>query len=91
MIGHGQDDWVIPIRALPILTIPTLAATGSEMNSSAVISNDETKVKSFVQADCLFPKVTLVDPELTLTVPKDQNAYGVCDIITHVTKHISMV
>jgi len=86
MIGHGQDNWVIPTRALPIITVPTLAATGSEMNRGAVISNDETKVKSFVMADCLFPQVALVDPELTLTVPKDQTAYGVCDIITHVTE-----
>jgi len=86
LIGHGQDNWVIPTRALPIITVPTLAATGSEMNKGAVISNDESKVKSFVQADCLFPKVALVDPELTLTVPKDQTAYGVCDIITHVTE-----
>ena len=86
LIGHGQDDWVIPTRALPIITVPTLAATGSEMNCGAVISNDETKVKSFVSTACLFPKVALVDPELTLTVPKDQTAYGVCDIITHVTE-----
>jgi alcohol dehydrogenase YqhD (iron-dependent ADH family) len=86
MIGHGQENWVIPTRALPIITLPTLAATGSEMNSGAVISNGDSKVKSFVQADCLFPKVALVDPELTLTVPKDQTAYGVCDIITHVTE-----
>ena len=84
MIGHGQENWHIPTEALPIITVPTLAATGSEMNCGAVISNDETKVKSFVQAPCLFPKVALVDPELTLTVPKDQTAYGVCDIITHV-------
>jgi alcohol dehydrogenase len=86
MIGHGQDNWVIPTCALPIITVPTLAATGSEMNKGAVISNDDTKVKSFVIADCLFPKVALVDPELTLSVPKDQTAYGVCDIITHVTE-----
>jgi alcohol dehydrogenase len=86
MIGHGQDNWVIPTRALPIITVPTLAATGSEMNSGAVISNDDLKVKSFVMADCLFPQVALVDPELTLTVPKDQTAYGICDIITHVTE-----
>jgi alcohol dehydrogenase YqhD (iron-dependent ADH family) len=86
MIGHGQDNWVIPTRALPIITAPTLAATGSEMNSGAVISNDDAKVKSFVMANCLFPQVALVDPELTLTVPQDQTAYGVCDIITHVTE-----
>lgn len=86
MIGHGQENWQIPTKALPVITVPTLAATGSEMNCGAVISNEETKVKSFVQAPCLFPKVALVDPELTLTVPKDQTAFGVCDIITHVTE-----
>jgi len=86
LIGHGQENWVIPTQALPVITVPTLAATGSEMNNGAVINNDDTKVKSFVQADCLFPKVALVDPELTITVPKDQTAYGVCDIITHVTE-----
>lgn len=86
MIGHGQENWMIPTQALPIITVPTLAATGSEMNCGAVISNDETKIKSFVSTDCLFPKVAVVDPELTLTVPKDQTAYGVCDIIAHVTE-----
>jgi len=86
LIGHGQENRVIPKEALPIITVPTLAATGSEMNNGAVISNEESKIKSFVLADCLFPKVALVDPELTLTVPKNQTAYGVSDIITHVTE-----
>ncbi|MFV0350664.1 MAG: iron-containing alcohol dehydrogenase [Halodesulfovibrio sp.] len=84
LIAHGQADWHIPTEALPVVTVPTLAATGSEMNAGAVISNADTKVKSFVQTECLFPKYAVVDPELTLSVPKDQTAYGVCDIITHV-------
>jgi alcohol dehydrogenase YqhD (iron-dependent ADH family) len=84
LIAHGQADWHIPTEALPVVTVPTLAATGSEMNAGAVISNAETKVKSFVQTECLFPKVAVVDPELTLSVPTNQTAYGVCDIITHV-------
>ena len=86
MIYHGQPAPHIPTRALPIITVPTLAATGSEMNMGAVISNEETKGKSFVQTECLYPRVALVDPELTVSVPKDQTAYGVCDIITHVTE-----
>lgn len=86
MIGHGQDNWVIPTQALPIITVPTLAATGSEMNCGAVISDEESKIKSFVQTDCLFPKVALADPELTISVPKDQTAYGVCDLICHITE-----
>lgn len=86
MIFHGQPNPYIPTRALPIITVPTLAATGSEMNMSAVISNEETREKSFTQAECLYPRVALVDPELTVSVPKNQTAYGVCDLITHVTE-----
>ena len=84
LIAHGQADWHKPTKALPVVTVPTLAATGSEMNAGAVISNAQTRIKSFMQAECLFPRFAIVDPELTLTVPKDQTAYGVCDIITHV-------
>lgn len=86
MIYHGQANPHIPTRALPVITVPTLAATGSEMNMGAVISNDETKEKSFAQTECLFPVAAIVDPELTVSVPKDQTAFGVCDIITHVTE-----
>lgn len=86
MIWHGQPDPYFPVQALPIITVPTLAATGSEMNNAAVISNEESCQKSFVQADCLFPRVALVDPELTVTVPANQTAFGTCDIITHVTE-----
>lgn len=86
MIYHGQAEPHVPTRALPVITVPTLAATGSEMNMGAVISNEETTEKSFVQAECLYPVVALVDPELTVSVPRDQTAYGICDIITHVTE-----
>jgi alcohol dehydrogenase len=86
MIYHGQEKVHIPTTALPIITVPTLAATGSEMNMGAVISNEEIKEKSFVQTESLYPRVALVDPELTVSVPKDQTAYGVCDLITHVTE-----
>lgn len=86
MIVHGQDQLHVPTKALPVITVPTLAATGSECNCGAVITNEETKVKSFISNPCLYPKVAIVDPELTISVPKDQTAYGVCDLITHVTE-----
>jgi alcohol dehydrogenase len=86
MIFHGQAQPQPPTRALPIVTVPTLAATGSEMNNGAVITDEKTTVKSFVIADCLYPRTALVDPELTLSVPRDQTAFGVCDLITHVTE-----
>ncbi len=86
MILHGQPQPYVPVQALPLIAVPTLAATGSEMNCGAVISNHETKEKSFIQNECLYPKVALLDPELTLSVPRDQTAYGVCDLITHITE-----
>ncbi|HCW93235.1 MAG TPA: alcohol dehydrogenase [Flexistipes sinusarabici] len=86
MIWHGQEDVYMPTKALPVITVPTLAATGSEMNMGAVISNDETKIKSFIQSEQIFPRMAVVDPELTLSVPADQTAYGVYDIITHLTE-----
>ena len=86
MFPHGHANRRLPVRALPVITVPTLAATGSEMNSGAVITDEKTTIKSFVGAKCLYPKAAIVDPELTVSVPKDQTAYGVCDLITHVTE-----
>jgi hypothetical protein len=58
------------------------------MNNGAVITIDDEgeKLKTFVQAEVLYPRVAVVDPELTVTVPKNHTAFGVCDIITHVTE-----
>lgn len=86
MIRHGQERPRLPARALPVVTVPTLAATGSEMNDGAVITNPDTTEKSYVIAPCLYPRVAMVDPELTLTVPQDQTAYGIADLVTHVTE-----
>lgn len=86
MIYHGQENVYIPKEALPVITVPTLAATGSEMDPDGVISNEDTKEKSFVHSEVLYPKVALVDPELTLTVPQNQTGYGICDIIVHITE-----
>jgi alcohol dehydrogenase YqhD (iron-dependent ADH family) len=85
MMVHVQNR-VLPTKALPIVTVPTLAATGSEMNGGAVITDEKTTVKSFVTAKCLYPHAAIVDPELTMSVPPDQTAFGICDLITHVTE-----
>lgn len=86
MILRGPGQQRLPERALPIVTVPTLAATGSEMNGGAVISRPEQREKSYVIAPCLFPTVAVVDPELTLSVPADQTAFGCVDMISHVTE-----
>ncbi len=86
MFDHGQSVVRWPEQALPIVTIPTLAATGSEMNATAVVTNEVTSEKTYTWGECLYPRLALVDPELTLTVPANQTAYGVTDLITHVTE-----
>ncbi len=69
--------------ALPLLTIPTLAASGSEMNGYMVITNDETKHKLASASDLVKPKISFLDPTLTFSVPKDYTAYGGVDAVCH--------
>ncbi len=70
--------------ALPLLTILTLAATGSEMNCGCVITNEETKLKFNCNSPHVFPKVSILDPTTTYSVPKNHTAYGAVDAISHI-------
>ncbi|PDO09949.1 MAG: NADH-dependent alcohol dehydrogenase [Candidatus Reconcilbacillus cellulovorans] len=70
--------------ALPLGTILTLAATGSEMNGNSVITNWETKDKLSTGSPHLYPKFSFCDPANTVTVPRDQTVYGIVDMISHV-------
>ncbi|MBB6673355.1 iron-containing alcohol dehydrogenase [Cohnella nanjingensis] len=70
--------------ALPLGTVLTLAATGSEMNGNAVISNWEEKLKRGLGSKLVYPKFSILDPELTFTVPRDQTVNGIVDIMSHV-------
>ncbi|WP_153111819.1 iron-containing alcohol dehydrogenase [Propionivibrio limicola] len=69
--------------ALPLFAILTLAATGSEMNPSAVVTNDETQEKFFISAAPLFPKVSIVNPALMQGVSRDYLVYSASDVIAH--------
>jgi len=71
-------------EALPIGVILTNAATGSEMNSSAVITNEHTVEKLGRSSPFLMPKFSILDPEYTYTVSKEQTSSGIADIMTHV-------
>ena len=70
----------------PIIQVPTMAGTGSEANQGAVITNWGTHDKSVVRHLALFAKVAIVDPEVTLTVPKKQTAAGGVDIFCHLVE-----
>jgi len=70
-------------EALPMFSILTLAATGSEMDPYGVVMNDETKEKYTIISPYLYPKVSVINPELMSTVTKDYLAYSAVDIISH--------
>lgn len=74
-------------KALPIYVILTLAATGSEMNGFAVITNEETQEKLSIFSEHIFPRVSILNPELTFTVSAKYQAYAAVDAIAHVIEH----
>lgn len=73
-------------RALPLGTVLTLAATGSEMNERAVISRVETHEKLNFMAQAVFPQFSILDPEVTYSLPERQVANGVVDSFIHVVE-----
>lgn len=86
---YNGDPWDLVIgkaeieKVLPIGTVLTLSATGSEMDAGAVISNIETNQKYGFGHPGFFPKFSVLDPTYTYTVSKYQTAAGVADIMSH--------
>jgi len=71
-------------KIVPFGTVLTLPATGSEMNSGAVISYEHGKYP--VMSELAFPKFSVLDPSLTFTLPRIQVANGIIDAFVHVTE-----
>ena len=94
-IGYGvanpeTDVWdfclkkATPTACLPIGVVLTIAASGSEMSSSSVITNEETKEKrSCAKTDYCRPKFAILNPRLTYTLPQYQSESGCVDILMH--------
>ncbi|MDP0925289.1 iron-containing alcohol dehydrogenase, partial [Klebsiella pneumoniae] len=62
----------------------TLAATGSEMNNTAVINRATTQDKLFFASPCVMPQFSVLEPEITYTLPERQTANGVVDAFVHI-------
>lgn len=71
-------------RGMPFGTVLTLPATGSEMNSGAVITRAETKEKLAMGGPGLFPQFSILDPQVITSIPHRQLANGLTDAFTHV-------
>jgi len=88
-VPYAGDVWDLFIgkasidSALPVFDILTLAATGSEMNSGAVVTNEDTREKFAIQSPLTFPQVSIVNPALMKTVSRDYLVYSAADIIAH--------
>ncbi|MBV8649254.1 iron-containing alcohol dehydrogenase [Paludibacterium sp.] len=86
---YAGDVWDLFIgkarieAALPVFDILTLAATGSEMNSGAVVTNEDTKEKFAIHSVLSFPTVSIINPALMQTVSRDYLVYSAADIIAH--------
>jgi alcohol dehydrogenase class IV len=70
----------------PIIQVPTIAGTGSEINPGAVLTNWETHIKEPVSDPRIQATVAIIDPEITLSVPLHQTKAGGFDIFTHVAE-----
>jgi len=87
---EGKDPWDIlsksaPIKsALPLASVLTLPATGSEMNRFAVISRRATGEKLAFGSEKVYPRFSILDPETTYSLPERQVANGIVDSFVHV-------
>jgi NADP-dependent alcohol dehydrogenase len=71
-------------KVIPFGSVLTLPATGSEMNSGAVVTIEATQEKLTLGGSALFPKFSIVDPTVIVSLPKRQLQNGVVDAFTHV-------
>jgi len=87
---YEGDPWdfyegkVKPERALPIYGVLTISATGSEMNSGGVITNEEEKKKWGWGSKVTFPRLSIVDPSVQMSLPVNQTVNGAVDTLSHV-------
>jgi NADP-dependent alcohol dehydrogenase len=89
-VNFVGDPWDIVAKgaavtsALPLGVVLTLPATGSEMNTNAVITKWETQEKLYFSSPFVFPKFSVLDPETTFSLPPRQISNGIVDAFTHV-------
>lgn len=72
--------------ALPILTVVTVSASASEMNSAAVITNEDDARKFSIRSLVIQPKTSIMDPSVLFTLSPAYSAYSAVDVITHIVE-----
>ncbi len=74
-------------KALPLFTILTLSATGSEMNGNAVITNTQTRQKWAFYSPLVHPRLSIIDPAVQCSLPFKQTANGAMDAMAHILEY----
>ncbi|MCK5693218.1 MAG: iron-containing alcohol dehydrogenase [Bacteroidales bacterium] len=88
-IADTCDAWEVmtgkyePKDAKPLISVLTLAATGTEMNAVAVLQNGETMEKIGYRNELMYPVHSFLDPSYTQSVPANYTAYGTVDLVAH--------
>jgi alcohol dehydrogenase class IV len=80
VIGKGK---VLEKHPLPFIAVPATAGTGAEVTKNAVIRSGEHKVKVSLRSDFMFPRVAVIDPELTFSMTPEITAATGMDALTH--------
>lgn len=78
-----MTNQAIARKAIPLVTVLTLAATGTEMNQFAVVQNQATKQKLGYGNRLIYPRHSFLDPQYTFTVPRNYTAFGISDLTAH--------
>ena len=76
-------DKAMARKAVPLIAVLTLAATGTEMNQFAVVQNHATRQKLGYGNRLIYPRHSFLDPQYTYSVPRNYTAYGISDLTAH--------
>lgn len=89
-VPYDGDVWELyetgkqTVSALKVATILTIPATGSESSVNAVITNEEKQLKLGYGSELLRPVFSIINPEVCFTLPHNQMANGICDMMSHI-------
>jgi len=89
-VPYSGDVWdfftdkAVPAKALPVATVLTIPAAGSEVSTGSVITNEDGAFKRALDTPLMYPVFSILDPELSYTLPPYQTACGIADMLAHV-------
>src|SRR5690554_3020166 len=84
ILAVGGGSVIDSAKVLPLATILTIPAAGSESSTSTVITNWDEKIKRGFGSEKIRPVVSIMNPDLYFTLPENQVANGVCDMMSHI-------